>query len=102
MRAAQRKLPVGLVAALDSQLRTQAAGDRLDEVLDEVEQVRIEVGSPPLAAPIGNIVASQALLNVLTANRYSTMVDELRDLVARALRPHAGRGRPGARRARST
>ena len=81
VRAAQRKLPVGLVGALDSQLRTQAAGDRLDEVLDEVDKVRIEVGSPPLAAPIGNIVASQALLNVLTANRYSTMVDELRDLV---------------------
>ena len=63
------------------QLRAQAAGDRLDEVLDEVDQVRAEVGSPPLAAPIGQIVASQALLNVLTANRYSTMVDELRDLV---------------------
>ena len=45
-----------------------------------------EVGSPPLAAPIGQIVASQALLNVLGANRYSTMVDELRDL---------GRGRFG-------
>ncbi|MDX6475605.1 MAG: oxaloacetate decarboxylase (Na+ extruding) subunit alpha [Gaiellaceae bacterium] len=81
VRAAQRKLPVGLVAALDVQLRSQAAGDRLDEVLEEVDKVRAEVGSPPLAAPIGQIVASQALLNVLTANRYSTMVDELRDLV---------------------
>jgi oxaloacetate decarboxylase alpha subunit len=81
VRAAQRKLPVGLVAALDVQLRARAADDRLDEVLDEVDKVRGEVGSPPLAAPIGQIVASQALLNVLTANRYSTMVDELRDLV---------------------
>ncbi|MDX6425597.1 MAG: oxaloacetate decarboxylase (Na+ extruding) subunit alpha, partial [Gaiellaceae bacterium] len=81
VRAAQRKLPVGVVAALDVQLRTRAAGDRLDEVLDELDKVRAEVGSPPLAAPIGQIVASQALLNVLTANRYSTMVDELRDLV---------------------
>src|SRR3954451_4451007 len=81
VRAAQRKLPVGLVAALDTQLRAQAAGDRLDEVLEEVDKVRAEVGSPPLAAPIGQIIASQALLNVLTANRYSTMVDELRDLV---------------------
>jgi oxaloacetate decarboxylase (Na+ extruding) subunit alpha len=81
VRAAQFKLPVGLVAALDVQLRGQASGDRLDEVLDEVIKVRGEVGSPPLAAPIGQIVASQALLNVLTANRYSTMVDELRDLV---------------------
>src|SRR4051794_34011472 len=81
VRAAQQKLPVGLVGALDQQLRAQAAGDRLDEVLDEVARVRDEVGSPPLAAPIGQIVASQALLNVLTANRYSMMVDELRDLV---------------------
>jgi oxaloacetate decarboxylase (Na+ extruding) subunit alpha len=81
VRAAQQKLPVGLVGALDQQLRSQAAGDRLDEVLDEVARVRDEVGSPPLAAPIGQIVASQALINVLTANRYSTMVDELRDLV---------------------
>ncbi|NUR75067.1 MAG: acetyl-CoA carboxylase biotin carboxyl carrier protein [Thermoleophilia bacterium] len=81
VRAAQRKLPVGLVAALDVQLRGQAADDRLDEVLEEVDKVRAEVGSPPLAAPIGQVVASQALLNVLTANRYSTMVDELRDLV---------------------
>ena len=84
VRAAQHKLPVGLVAALDSQLRSQASGDRLDEVLDEVGKVRSEVGSPPLAAPIGQIVASQALLNVLSANRYSTMVDELRDLVTGA------------------
>ena len=81
MRAAQHKLPVGLVAALDVQLRAQAAGDRLDEVLDELDQVRDETGSPPLAAPIGQILASQALLNVLSANRYGTMVDELRDLV---------------------
>jgi oxaloacetate decarboxylase alpha subunit len=82
VRAAQQKLPVGLVSALDAQLGVQAAGDRLDEVLAEVAKVRDEVGSPPLAAPIGQIVASQALLNVLTANRYSTMVDELRDLVS--------------------
>jgi oxaloacetate decarboxylase (Na+ extruding) subunit alpha len=81
VRAAQQKLPVGLVAALDSQLRSQGAADRLDDVLAEVDRVRVEVGSPPLAAPIGQIVASQALLNVLSANRYSTMVDELRDLV---------------------
>src|SRR5665213_358427 len=61
VRAAQHKLPVGLVAALDLQLRSQDAGDRLDEVIDEVGKVRAEVGSPPLAAPIGQIVASQAL-----------------------------------------
>jgi oxaloacetate decarboxylase alpha subunit len=50
-------------------------------VLEEVNRVRAEIGSPPLAAPIGQVVASQALLNVLGANRYGTMVDELRELV---------------------
>jgi oxaloacetate decarboxylase alpha subunit len=82
VRAAQHKVPVGLVAALDMQLRTQEGGDRLDEVLDELDRVRSEAGSPPLAAPIGQIVGSQALLNVLGASRYATMVDELRDLVS--------------------
>jgi oxaloacetate decarboxylase alpha subunit len=82
VRAAEHKVPVGLVGALDVQLRTQSAPDRLDEVLDEVDRVRTEAGSPPLSAPIGQIIGSQALLNVLTANRYGTMVDELRDLVA--------------------
>jgi oxaloacetate decarboxylase alpha subunit len=82
VRAAQHKIPVGLVAALDEQLRARAAGDRLDEVLDELDRVRAEAGSPPLAAPIGQIVGSQALLNVLAASRYATMIDELRELVA--------------------
>ena len=50
-------------------------------MLDEVERVRIEAGSPPLAAPLGQIVASQALVNILGSNRYATIVDELRDLV---------------------
>jgi len=81
VRAAQHKLPIGVVGAIDSQLRALAAGDRLDEVLDELRHVRSEVGSPPLAAPIGNVLASQALLNVLSANRYATMVDEVRDIV---------------------
>ncbi len=80
VRAAQRKLPPGLVSIIDSQLRSTGHGDRLDEVLDEVERVRTEAGSPPLAAPLGQIVASQALVNVLGANRYATLVDELRDV----------------------
>jgi oxaloacetate decarboxylase alpha subunit len=72
---------VGIVAAVDAQLRAHSAGGRLDEVLDEIDRVRREAGSPPLAAPVGQIVASQALINVLGANRYATIVDELRDLV---------------------
>jgi oxaloacetate decarboxylase alpha subunit len=81
-RAAQHSLPAGLVAALDVHLRAHSAGDRLDEVIDELERIRTEAGSPPLAAPIGQVLASQALLHVLGAERYQTVVDELRDLIA--------------------
>src|SRR5205823_4313486 len=72
------------IALTVHQVGAEAAGDRLDEVLDEVDRVRREAGSPPLSAPIGQIIGTQALLNVLGANRYGTMVDELRDLVAGA------------------
>ena len=81
VRAAEHDLPAGLVAALDLHLRAQAAGDRLLEVLQEVGRVRAEAGWPPLATPIGQILASQALVNVLSARRYGTFVDEFRGLV---------------------
>jgi oxaloacetate decarboxylase alpha subunit len=81
VRAAQHNVPAGLVAGIDATLRAQDAGDRLEEVLEELGRVRSEVGWPPLAAPIGQVLASQALLNVLSASRYLTVVDELRALV---------------------
>jgi oxaloacetate decarboxylase alpha subunit len=81
VRAAEHDLPAALVAALDSNLRSQAAGDRLDEVLEELGRIREEVGWPPLASPIGQVLGSQSLLNVLAASRYSIVVDELRALV---------------------
>src|SRR5207247_2981446 len=52
-RAAEHSLPAGLVAALDVHLRAHGASDRVDETLDELQRIRVEVGSPPLAAPIG-------------------------------------------------
>jgi oxaloacetate decarboxylase alpha subunit len=81
VRAAEYDLPAGLVAALDVHLRANAASDRLLEVLIEVGRVRAEAGWPPLAAPIGQILASQALLHVLEARRYGTVIDEFRALV---------------------
>jgi oxaloacetate decarboxylase (Na+ extruding) subunit alpha len=81
VRAAQHDLPASLVAALDTNLRAQAAGARLDETIAELLRIRSEVGWPPLASPIGQVLGSQALLNVLSASRYSVVVDELRSLV---------------------
>jgi oxaloacetate decarboxylase alpha subunit len=48
-------------------------------------RVRAEVGYPPLASPIGHVLGSQAVLNVLSASRYSVVVDEVRRLVTGAL-----------------
>jgi oxaloacetate decarboxylase alpha subunit len=80
-RAAEHALPPGLVAAVDAHLRAHTAGDRLDDVLEELERIRVETGSPPLASPIGHLLASQALLHVLSASRWVTIVDEVRALV---------------------
>ena len=81
VRAAQHELPAGLVASIETRLRAYGSTDRLDEVLDELVVIRDEAGSPPLAAPIGQILASQAIVHVLSASRYQTVVDELRDLL---------------------
>jgi oxaloacetate decarboxylase alpha subunit len=81
VRAAEHRLPAGLVAELALSLRTQGSEDRLDEVLAELNAIRAETGWPPLASPIGQILGSQALLHVLRAERWRIVVDELRDLV---------------------
>src|ERR671923_1215877 len=81
VRAAEYDLPAGLVAALDANLRVQGQGDRIDEVIEELVRIRAEVGWPPLASPIGQFLGSQAVLNVLSASRYSIIVDEVRALV---------------------
>jgi oxaloacetate decarboxylase alpha subunit len=81
VRAAEFDLPTGLVAALDTHLRAHAADDRLLEVIEELQRIRAEAGWPPLAAPIGQILASQALIHVLSARRYGNVVDEFRALI---------------------
>jgi oxaloacetate decarboxylase alpha subunit len=99
VRAAEHRLPAGLVAALDAHLRAHAAGERIDEVLDELTRVREEAGWPPLSAPIGQILASQALVHVLSASRYATVVDELAELLAGRYGSPPGPVDPTVRRA---
>jgi oxaloacetate decarboxylase (Na+ extruding) subunit alpha len=99
VRAAQHSLPAGLVASLDAQLRTHAAGDRIDEVLDELARIRGEAGSPPIAAPIGQILGSQALVHVLSATRFGLVVDELRALIDGAFGTPPGPIDPAVKRA---
>jgi oxaloacetate decarboxylase (Na+ extruding) subunit alpha len=99
VRAAEHKLPAGLVAALDTRLRAYAAADRLDEVLEELTRIRSEAGWPPVAAPIGQILGSQALVHVLSASRWATVVDELRALLEGRFGAPPGPIDPALRRA---
>jgi oxaloacetate decarboxylase alpha subunit len=76
-----------------------SAGDRLLDTLTEVTRIRDEAGRPPLAAPIGLILGSQALLNVLSARRYGTVLDEFRQLVTGGYGTPPGEIDPAVRRA---
>ncbi len=82
--SARHDVPASVVAGIDHSLRAEAAEDRLDEVLEELDRIRSDTGWPPLASPIGQVLASQAVINVLSASRYLTLVDEVRALVTGA------------------
>ncbi len=84
LRTAITHLPVGLVADIDARLRSADALDRLDEVLAELNTVRADCGTAPLAQPIGGILAGQAVRHVLTARRWAEVSDEMRDLLSGA------------------
>ena len=61
------------------QLEARDATDRLNEVLDEANHVRRHIGYPPLVAPIRQMIATQAVYNVLGGERYATVTQELKD-----------------------
>ncbi|HIG61144.1 MAG TPA: oxaloacetate decarboxylase subunit alpha [Gammaproteobacteria bacterium] len=70
------QVPGGMLTNLENQLREQDATDRLDEVLEEIPRVREELGFIPLVTPTSQIVGTQAVLNVLTGERYSNITKE--------------------------
>ena len=70
------QVPGGMLTNLESQLREQNAGDRLDEVLDEIPRVREDLGMLPLVTPTSQIVGTQAVINVLSGERYATISKE--------------------------
>jgi pyruvate carboxylase subunit B len=61
------------------QLEGHKAGDRIDEVLEEANRVRKELGYPPLVAPLRQMIATQAVYNTIGGDRYATVTQELKD-----------------------
>ncbi|WP_144743859.1 oxaloacetate decarboxylase subunit alpha [Enorma burkinafasonensis] len=82
------KVPGGMLSNMISNLADLGASDRYSEVLAEVPRVRAELGYPPLVTPLSQMVGSQALMNVLSGERYKVVPKEIKDYV------HGMYGRP--------
>ncbi len=70
------QVPGGMLTNMENQLREQGATDRIDEVLSEIPKVRKDLGYIPLVTPTSQIVGTQAVINVLTGERYKSLSKE--------------------------
>lgn len=70
------QVPGGMLTNMESQLKEQGALEKLDAVLKEIPQVRQDLGYIPLVTPTSQIVGTQAVLNVLTGERYKSITKE--------------------------
>jgi len=81
MKVFEHQVPGGMISNLYSQLEEQKATHRMDEVLKEIPLVRADMGYPPLVTPTSQIIGIQAVLNVLTGERYKICPGEVKDYV---------------------
>src|SRR3989441_2069158 len=73
------QMPGLMLEEVYRQLAAHNAGGRIAEVLEEANRVRLELGYPPLVAPIRQMIATQAVYNVIGGDRYATVTQELKD-----------------------
>jgi oxaloacetate decarboxylase alpha subunit len=70
------QVPGGMTGTLKAQLAQYGMSDRLDEVFEEAGRVRRELGYPIMATPVSQLVGIQAVLNIVTGDRYSVVPTE--------------------------
>ncbi|MDR2693747.1 MAG: pyruvate carboxylase subunit B [Chitinispirillales bacterium] len=75
------QIPGGMISNFRSQLQMQKALDKLPQVLQEVSRVREDLGYPPLVTPTSQIVGTQAVMNILSGERYKIVPNEVKDYV---------------------
>ncbi len=75
------QVPGGMLSNLVSQLKQAGKSDKYEEVLKEVPRVRADFGYPPLVTPTSQIVGTQAVMNVISGERYKMVPKESRALV---------------------
>jgi pyruvate carboxylase subunit B len=73
------QMPGLMLEDVHRQLAAHNASGRIAEVLEEAIRVRLELGYPPLVAPIRQMIATQAVYNVIGGDRYATVTQELKD-----------------------
>ena len=71
------QIPGGMLSNLRSQLASANLLNRFPELVAEIQRVRSELGWPTMVTPFAQLVANQALFNVVTGNRYGTVPDEI-------------------------
>ncbi|WP_028294638.1 sodium-extruding oxaloacetate decarboxylase subunit alpha [Oceanobacter kriegii] len=75
------QVPGGMLTNMENQLREQGASDKFDDVLKEIPRVREDLGYIPLVTPTSQIVGTQAVLNVLTGERYKSISKETQGIL---------------------
>ncbi|WP_333651573.1 pyruvate carboxylase subunit B [Lacrimispora sp.] len=75
------QVPGGMLSNLLSQLKQANAEEKFEAVLAEVPEVRKDFGYPPLVTPTSQIVGTQAVLNVLSGERYKMFPKESKELL---------------------
>jgi oxaloacetate decarboxylase alpha subunit len=70
------QVPGGMLTNMENQLKEQGASDKFDDVLQEIPRVRKDLGNIPLVTPTSQIVGTQAVLNILTGERYKSITKE--------------------------
>ena len=75
-RIISSQVPGGMLTNLENQLKEQNAIEKFDEVIDEIPNVRADLGFIPLVTPTSQIVGTQAVINILSGKRYKTVTKE--------------------------
>jgi len=75
------QVPGGMLSNLMSQLKAQGAMDKYEEVLREIPKVRKDLGYPPLVTPLSQMVGTQAVMNVISGERYKMVPSEVKEYV---------------------
>jgi len=70
------QVPGGMLTNMEGQLKEQGAADKMDAVLEEIPRVREDLGLIPLVTPTSQIVGTQAVLNILSGERYKNIAKE--------------------------